>query len=565
MIFLVMETFNHIFKLAAGIGLFLFAMYLLEESLKNLSGRNFKLFLQRITKNKIGAIAGGTIITAILQSSSMVTLMLLAFVGAGVFSMKNALAIILGANLGTTVNSWLIASLGFKVNIEVIAYPAICLGGLFLILYGNRKSMKYIAYFLFGFGLLFIGLSFMKTAMESQVQYFDFSEYAQMPRIIFLLIGFLITLIVQSSSVTMALTLSALHAGAISFPIAAIIALGSETGTIIKIILGAVGGNTSKKRIVLGNLLFNIVITALAFLFLDPILSLITDVFNIKDPLIGLATFATLINFLAILIFYPILEIFTKFLELFFKDTDAATAAFISHATINESETALDLLLMETRYFIHDSMLFNLELFKIDTQSIRKNADFKDINEKRDFFSKTKEEKYEFLKQLQGEIQAFYLDMRTKLEGEQQAELNQLISAVRSSMHSVKSVKDIGTNIANLRQSSKDIKYNFFIHHKKETENLYLQLNTFLTQDKKTSFEELLNIFDSIQKNYSSALNNFYTAAQHASIENIDITTVINFNRELFTSNKAMLMAVKDILLEEKQAVAFNEIPVYKT
>ncbi|MBP6180584.1 Na/Pi symporter [Flavobacterium sp.] len=560
-----METLNHFFKLAAGIGLFLFAMYLLEESLKNLSGRSFKLFLQRITKNKIGAVTGGVIITGILQSSSMVTLMLLAFVGAGVFSMRNAMAIILGANLGTTVNSWLIASLGFKVDIEVIAYPAICLGGIFLILFGNRKSMKYLAYFLFGFGLLFIGLSFMKTAMESQVQDFDFSKYVEMPKVIFILIGFLITLIVQSSSVTMALTLSALHAGAISFPIAAIIALGSETGTIIKIVLGAIGGNASKKRIVLGNLLFNIFITALVFLFLNPILFLITDVLNIKDPLIGLATFSSLINFLAILIFFPILNSFTKFLELFFKDTDAATVAFISHATLKEPETALDLLHMETKYFIHNSMVFNLELFKIDTLLLRENINFKTINEKRNFFSKNIVEKYEYLKQLQGEIQAFYLDLRTKLEGEQQAELSQLISAVRSAMHSVKSVKDIGTNITNLRNSSKDIKYNFFIHHKKETENLYLQLNAFLSEDKKASFEELQHLFDSIQNNYSTALNTFYTEAVTAPIEKIDITTVINFNRELFTSNKAMLMAVKEILLEEKEAEYFNEIPIYKT
>lgn len=560
-----MENLNHFLKLAAGIGLFLFAMYLLEESLKNLSGRNFKLFLQRITKNKFGAVAGGAIITGILQSSSMVTLMLLAFVGAGVFSMRNSMAIILGANLGTTVNGWLIASLGFKMDIEVIAYPAVCLGGIFLILFGHRKTMKHLAYFLFGFGLLFIGLSFMKTAMESQVQDFDFSHYVEMPKIVFIFIGFLITLIVQSSSVTMALTLSALHAGAISFPIAAIIALGSETGTIIKIVLGAIGGNASKKRIVLGNLFFNIFITALAFVFLTPILFLITDILHIKDPLIGLATFSSLINFLAIVIFFPILNPFTKLLELFFKDTDAATVAFISHAAINEPETALDLLRRETKYFFYNSMLFNLELFKIDTVQLRENTDFKRINEKRNFFSKTIEEKYEFLKQLQGEIQSFYLDLRTKLKGEKQAELNQLISSVRSSMHSVKSVKDIGTNISDLRNSSKDIKYNFFTHHKKETENLYFELNAFLIQDKKASFEELQHLFDSIQNNYSTALNNFYTEAVNAPIEKIDITTVINFNRELFTSNKAMLMALKEIILEEKQAEYFNEIPIYKT
>ncbi len=560
-----METLNTILKLSAGVGLFLFAMYLVEESLKNLSGRNFKLFLQRITKNNIGAVAGGTIVTGILQSSSMVSLMVLAFVGAGVFTMKNAMAIILGANLGTTLASWLVATLGFKTNIEVIAYPAVCLGGFLLILLGNRKTIKYVSYFLLGFGLMFIGLSFMKTAMETQVQYFDFSQYASEPLVIFLIIGFLITLVVQSSSVTMALTLSALNAGAIGFPMAAAIVLGSETGTIIKIVLSAIGGNASKKRVALGNLLFNIFITAIAFVLLRPIILLITDIIKIKDPLIGLVTFSSLINLLAIVLFLPVLDLFTTFLERFFKNTDGSAAAFINHASIAEPETALDLFRRETRYFIHNSMLFNLELFKIQTNELDQQTNYNEINDKRNFDSKTPEEKYEFLKQLQGELQAFYLKLRAKLNSEGNSELNKLISAVRSSMHAVKSIKDIGSNITNLSSSSKEIKYQFFLHHKKETEELYLKLNLFLNTEKSSDFEELRIQFDTIQKNYTTALNTFYTEAQLAPIEDIDITTVINFNRELFTSNKAMLMAVKDILLDEKQAQNFNEIPIYKT
>lgn len=560
-----MEILNSILKLSAGIGLFLFAMYLVEVSLKNLSGRSFKLFLQKITKNNIGAVAGGTIITAILQSSSMVSLMVLAFVGAGVFTMKNAMAIILGANLGTTVASWIVATLGFKTNIEIIAYPAVCVGGFLLIIFGNRKTTKYLAYFLLGFGLMFIGLSFMKTAMESQVQHFDFSQYTDMPLIAFLFLGFLVTLILQSSSVTMILTLSALHVGAIDFPMAAAIVLGGETGTIIKIIVSAIGGNATKKRVALGNLLFNICITVIVFALLKPILYLITDVIKIKDPLIGLVSFSTLINLLAIIVFLPLLDLFTKFLERFFKSTDGSVTAFISHASIAEPETALDLFQRETIYFIHNSMLHNLELFDIETKSLEENSEFKEVSETKNFLSKTKDEKYEFLKQLQGELQAFYLKLRAKLQDQQQAELNQMISAVRSSMHAVKSVKDIGSNIKNLRESSKDIKHNFFMHHKKETENLYIKLDNYLGLTKKASFEQLQEIFNAIQQNYSSALNDFYTEAQNASIESIDITTVINFNRELFTSNKALLMAIKEIDLDEKQAENFNEIPIYKT
>ncbi|PQJ12342.1 hypothetical protein CJD36_000885 [Flavipsychrobacter stenotrophus] len=554
-----------IFKLSAGIGLFLFAMYLLEESLKNLSGRNFKLFLQRTTKNKIGAVAGGAVVTGILQSSSMVSLMVLAFVGAGVFTMKNAMAIILGANLGTTLDSWLVATLGFKVDIEVVAYPAVFLGGLFLILFGNRKTMKYIAYFLLGFGLLFIGLSFMKVAMEGQVKTFDFSKYAEMSVVVFLIIGFVITSLVQSSSVTMALTLSALHAGAITFPAAAAIVLGSETGTCIKILAGSLGGNASKKRVALGNLFFNIFLTVLAFTLLKPTLLMITDGIGIIDPLIGLVTFSTLINLVSIIIFLPFLDPFTKFLEKFFKDTDGSAAAFIGNANVNEPETALDLFKRETEYFIHNSMLYNLALFDIDTKRLFEYAAFKTINEKRKYFSKTMEEKYEFLKQLQGELQSFYLSLRTKVKVEQNPLLSQLISAVRSSMYAIKSMKDIGNNIANLRRSSTDIKFNLFTRQKGATEELYLQLNSLMEQKTKPDFEKFKSIFISIQDNYSSTLNNFYKDAQGGNIEDLDITTVINFNRELFTSHKAILISVKDFLLEEKEAEGFNEIPLYTT
>ncbi len=560
-----MELLISIFKLLAGIGMFLFAMYLLEESLKNLSGRSFKLFLQRITKNKYGAVSGGAIVTAILQSSSLVSVMVLAFVGAGVFTMKNAIAIILGANLGTTFGSWMVATLGFKVNIETAAYPAVFIGGVLLILLRNRRTIRYISFFLFGFGLLFIGLSFMKTAMEVQVKSFDFSEYREMPMAAFLLIGFLITILVQSSSVTMALTLSAIYAGVIDFAPAAAIVLGAESGTTIKIILSTIGGSIAKKRVGLGSLLFNVFLTIFTFIFLSPILFLITDIFKVHDPLIGLVVFSSLINLMGILIFLPFLDLFADFLERFFKDTNASATAFISNANLSEPESALDLFRKETEYFIFNSMLYNLALFGIDPKVLQALTEFKKINEKRRFNVMTHEAQYEFLKQLQGELQVFYIKFRSSLQGDQNSRLSQLISAVRSSMHSVKSIKDIGPNIINLKSSSKNIKYDFFIHHKKETEDLYLKLNAFIIKENEVSFEKLHAIFDEIQKNYSSALNNFYTDAHQAPIQDIDMTTAINFNREIFTSNKAMLMAVKDFLLEEKQAEDFNEIIVYKT
>lgn len=560
-----MDLLVPIIKLAGGVGLFLFAMYLIEESLKNLSGRSFKLFLQRITKNSIGAVAGGAIVTGVLQSSSMVSLIVLAFVGAGVFTMKNALAIILGANLGTTLDSWVVALIGFKMNVEVLAYPAVFVGGLMLILFGKRKTVKYLSMFLLGFGLLFIGLSFMKTAMEAQVQTFDFKAYAHMSLAVFLFIGFVITLLVQSSSVTMALTLSALHSGAIEFPAATAIVLGSETGTTIKIILSAIGGNAAKKRVVLGNFIFNIVLTVLAFACLTPILNLITNVFNIKDPLIGLVTFSSLVNLLSVLIFLPLLQPFVQFLERFFKNTDAAFAAFIGHATTSEPETALDLYRRDVEYFMHNCMLLNLEQFDLDTSIMEAHDVFKALNDSRRFMSKTKDDKYAFLRQFQGELQSFYLELRVKLEDDENVQLNQLVSVARSAMYAVKSINDITGDISNLSHSSKDIKYDFFVQQKHEIKVLYAKMFAVLQQKEDPSFETMQMLFNTIATSYSLALSSFYKEAQRSPIEDIDMTIALNVNRELFTANKAMLMAVKDFSLNEKEALRFNELTTYKT
>jgi phosphate:Na+ symporter len=565
-----MDLLSHLFKLAAGIGLFLFAMYLLEESLKNLSGRKFKLFLQKITKNRYSAAAGGAIVTAILQSSSMVSLMVLAFVGAGVFTMRTALALILGANLGTTLSNWLVATVGFSMDIELIAYPAICIGGILLITLGKRKTTKYISYFLFGFGLLFVALSFMKTAMEGHVRDFDLTQYNALPLIVFLIIGFFVTVVVQSSSVTMALTLSALHAGAITFAPAAALVLGSELGTIIKLLIGAIGGGPVKKRVALGNFIFNLVLMTVAFALLRPIIWVIYETFGIRDPLIGLVMFSTMINLMGILIFLPFLDPFSKFLERFFKGESATAAAYIGQAIATEPETALDLFRRETHYFIYNSMLFNLNLFEIEPHFLAADPEFKRINAVKKLQAKDSGEQYDFLKELQGELQAFYLVLRTKIEAERSSvELVQLISAVRSAMYSTKCIKDIGNNISNLHGSSKEIKFAFFQTHQQETKDLYLHLSQILHEKANgiqvENYSHLQELYLQVENSYQNSLNEFYQNAMNASLEDVDMTTVINFNRELFTANKAILMAVKDLVLDEKEAQAFSNLPVYRT
>jgi len=558
-----MNLLESIFKLLAGIGLFLFAMYLLEESLKNLSGRNFKRFLQKITKTTLGAASGGALVTGILQSSSMVSIIVLAFVGAGVFTTKSALAIILGANLGTTLDSWMVALLGFNANIEVIAYPSVCIGGLMLILFGKHSIPKYISYFLFGFGLLFIGLGFMRVGLETQVKHFNLQHYAGMSTLVFLGAGFIITLMVQSSSVTMALTLTALNAHALPLNAAAAIVIGSETGTTLKIILGAIGGNASKKRVVLGNLIFNLVLTFMAYIFLTPILKLITDVLRVENPLLQLVSFSTLINLMGLCLFLPFLNSLSNFLLRFFKDTHEGATLFIDNANKDEPQSSLDLFEKEAEFLLYETILFNASLFEIKPKTNGLQTAFDATNLKRHFYTKTDQEKFTLLKQIQGALQALYLQLDFSSKSPEQLHLNQLNSSVRNAINSANELQGMLSNLSNLKRSSKDIKFNLFLQHQKETEMLYNKLLQILFEKKSSQFDTLKLMLTQTQNNYSNSINNFYKQARTALLDESDLSVVVNFNHALFTSNKALIMSVKDLLLTPAESDALNDLTVY--
>ena len=155
-----------IWKLFAGLGIFLFGMSLIEESVKSLSGRSFRRIIRMYTNGKLRSIGTGAFVTALLQSSSAVSLMVLAFVGAGVMTMQNAIGVILGSNIGTTFAAWIIATIGFKIKIESLASPFIGLGAFGLIFFRPSSKPLLITKLFIGFGFLFLGLDFMKSSVE---------------------------------------------------------------------------------------------------------------------------------------------------------------------------------------------------------------------------------------------------------------------------------------------------------------------------------------------------------------------------------------------------------------
>lgn len=250
-------------KLLGSLGLFLYGMKLMSEALQKVAGDKMRSILSAMTSNRVKGVFTGILITALIQSSSATTVMVVSFVNAGLLSLIESIGVIMGANIGTTVTAWLISILGFKVSMAKLSLPLIGLGLPFL--FSNNRSKKSWGELIMGFALLFIGLQFLKESMpdiKSSPEILNFlGRYTDLgygSYLIFLIIGTVLTVLIQSSSATMALTLIMCSNGLISFEMAAAMVLGENIGTTITANLAAVIANTSAKRAARAHLIFNV-------------------------------------------------------------------------------------------------------------------------------------------------------------------------------------------------------------------------------------------------------------------------------------------------------------------
>lgn len=551
-----MNSSFDIWKMLAGVAFFLLAMKFMEDSLRMLGGRRFKLFLKKHTKNRIKGIGTGAIVTGILQSSSIVNLIVLSFVGASIVKMENALAIMLGSNLGTTFSSWLVATLGFNFNIESIVIPAAGIAGIGMAFIKLESKWYLWLKFLFSLAFLFIALGFIKTGMEGFVRQTDLSVFKEYPLIVFLFLGIFLTTLIQSSSVTIALILSALYANAIDLYIAMAMVLGSEIGTTFKLFLASAKGLAVKKRVALGNFLFNLVTVAVMFFLLYPSHYLIRDVLKINNILIALVFFQSLVNVFSIIIFFPFLKPLGSFLMRRYVDKEEGSV-FISKVPVTDAELAIVALENETKLFINQVIDYSLDSFSLEEINIKSSS----LNKK--FLRKTVSEKYDQIKHFHGEMHAFYLKMQNSTLQKKEAErLHQLISSIRNFMYAAKNIRDAQHDILQIKNSSNDIKYNFYGESREKLLIFYKSVLNILNRENRTNqFDELASLYRTVTMGYSDTLKLLYRENLASRVSETEISTLINFNRELYTSFKSILFGLKDFLLTTKEAEYFEGLP----
>ena len=304
-----METIINIFALLGSLGLFLFGMKIMSEGLEKFAGERLRSILAWMTKNRFMGVLTGVTLTALIQSSSATTVMVVSFVNAGLMTLSEAIGVIMGANIGTTVTAWIITAVGFKVDIAAFAIPLLAVG--MPLIFSSKGNRKNLGEFIFGFSLLFLGLEYLKinaegmhvdTIVSSLVTYIPCDSF--FGTVLFVILGAVITMVVQSSSAAMAITLMllAMDIQGFGFVQAAALAMGQNIGTTITAFMASLAANTQARRAAMAHLLFNVI----GVLLVLPVFTYACDgVTYITTELLGradddttwkLSTFHTLFN-----------------------------------------------------------------------------------------------------------------------------------------------------------------------------------------------------------------------------------------------------------------------------
>ena len=293
-----MSTVFQILTLLGALGMFLYGMTLMSEGLQKVAGSRLRSILSAMTANSFTRILTGTLITAIIQSSSATTVMIVSFVNAGLLSLTQAVGVIMGANIGTTVTSWLISLLGFTADISTLSIPLIGIGFAFMMFKSQKR--KNIGEMIIGFAMLFLGLSFLKDSVpdlstnpEAIAFIQRWTDWGFFSVLIFVLVGTVMTIVLQSSSATVALTLVMASQGWIPFEMAAAMVLGENIGTTITANIAASVGNISAKRAALAHTVFNVFGVIWVLALYKPFLWLVSKIvvgLGGEDPFVSSAS-----------------------------------------------------------------------------------------------------------------------------------------------------------------------------------------------------------------------------------------------------------------------------------
>ncbi|OMH30311.1 Na/Pi cotransporter family protein [Motiliproteus sp. MSK22-1] len=343
-------------EIAAGVAIFLFGMLSLEEGFKVFTGGVLEKLLKRSTDRLWKSLSFGVVTTTLMQSSTLVSVLTISFLSAGILGLSEGIGIIFGANLGTTTGAWLVAGFGLKVNISAYAMPMLVFG--IILVFQKQEHLKGVGYVLTGLGFLFLGIHHMKEGFEAFRDNFDLAAYAvsgYAGLLLYAVIGVAATVVMQSSHATLVLIITALSANHITYENALALAIGANIGTTVTALVSALGADISGKRLAGAHLIFNGVTGLIAIVLISELIWAV-DVISLSlgiddlDFTLKLAVFHTLFNLMGILVMLPFIQPMVKFLSVVLKEKPGRVIGplYIYSATIEFPDAALEAVRKET-------------------------------------------------------------------------------------------------------------------------------------------------------------------------------------------------------------------------
>ena len=556
----------------AGVAILLFGMTMLEEGFRVFTKGPLQNILKKATNKLYKSISAGALVTALIQSSSLVSVITISFISAGLISLSGGLGLIFGANIGTTATAWLVAGFGLKIKISALALAMLVFGIVFS--FQKKPTYKGIGNVLAGLGFFFLGIYYMKEGFDVYKDYIDLRQYAMtgyLGVIVYTGIGIVLTTVLQSSSATLALILTALSAGQIEYENALALAIGANVGTTITAVLGSLSSNIAGKRLAGAHLIFNVVTGVVALILIYPLANLVNKISELThiaatDYTLKLALFHTIFNVLGVLIMMPFINKLEILLLRVFKermDKDIDERKYLNEAVLEFPGSVISSLVNESKYLyknaIFEIVAHALNIHREDIKSDKKIGKIVKTSTE-DFNTDIESLYYKKVKSIYGEILRYATTAQSKLKlsKKQNKAILDIKIANRKMIEIIKDIRELNKNISLATELSNKFvqkEYNGFRKKltkvlrtiylfRKEEDNLkYAQI---LSELKKEAKDNIRLSNKSIDKLIRKDL---ITAKEASSLFN-DYTNVNNVTKKLIEVAE-LLYGKMDTLLED--------------
>lgn len=441
-----------------GIALFLLGMLSMKEGFKHLSGTVLEAYLQKSTDTLFKAILSGFLATTAVQGSTLISIIVVSFLNAKLMTLLSAVGVIFGSNIGSTTTSWIVSSIGLKIDIAPYAMPMIIFGVVFG--FSENKNIQAIGKTILGFGLIFLGIDYMKDGFESMQSSFDLTKF-QMEGwagiFVYVVVGMIVTVIMRSSGAAMALFITAVAAGQISFINGIELAIGANIGTTTTAIIASLGANANGKRVALAHFSFNLFYAIIAIIFIYPFSEFINFLashigIDANNYAMKLALFDTALNTLSVVVVYPFTNLYVRYLQTLFidKKEDIEKPLYLDNIVINIPNAAIEALRKEVAHLYDNAIEVIAHSMFLHKHDFFKNQNIEDIVKKSDIaLNEDINQSYaNKIKSLYGEIIYYATLAQENMNDNDKDRVYDLKLASRDTVEAIKNMRDLQKNIS---------------------------------------------------------------------------------------------------------------------